>query len=115
MVKATLTQAFEAEMAAARNLYPTGCLEAAFGQLERAHVIGQRYVLPHVRSCWWMLKIGLAQHSPAEVWGQATRIMLGSAVNIILVWNIGGTDISMFKRLPTSVDIAKILDDKTGG
>lgn len=110
-----LKRAFEAEMAAAYRLYRDGRLNDAFRHLERAYVMGQRDVIPHVRSHWLMLRIGLARRSSAEVWGQAVRIVLGalgSAVNIVPVGNTGGTDINMFKRLPISLDIARIIDGK---
>jgi len=114
-MKTVLAQAFEAEMDAAWNLYRAGRLDAAFRHLERAHVLGQRYVIPHVRSHWLMLRIGLARRAPGEVWGQAVRIVLGalgSAVNVVPVGNTGGTDISMFKRLPISPEVARIIDGK---
>ncbi|WP_420473659.1 DUF3703 domain-containing protein [Noviherbaspirillum sp. ST9] len=114
-MKASLKRAYDDEMAAARHLYRAGRLDDACRHLERAHVIAQWHVLPHVLSHWLMLKIGLARRSPSQVWGQAIRILLGalgSAVNIIPVGNTGGTNISMFKRLPISADVAKILEGK---
>lgn len=38
---------FNKEMRMARELIQLGQLDAAFVHLERAHVIGQRYVAPH--------------------------------------------------------------------
>lgn len=114
-MKTFMSQAFEDEMTAAWACYRDNRLDAAFRRAEQAHVIGQRYVLPHVRSHWLMLKIGVARRSQTEVWGQAIRIVLGalgSAVNIVPVGNTGGTDVSMFKRLPIAPDIARIIDGK---
>lgn len=102
-MKFELKQAFEAEMFAAEDLYRKGRLNQEFKHVEVAHVLGQRYVVPHVRSHWLMLKIGLKRRSSTEVLGQAVRIFLGalgSAVGIVPEGNTGGTDISMFKRLP---------------
>jgi hypothetical protein len=59
-----------------------------------------------------MLKIGLKRHSLREVSGQAARIALGalgSAVGVVPVGNTGGTDISMFKRLPIDPDLQNLL------
>jgi hypothetical protein len=45
--------------------------------------------------------------------GQAVRIvlgMLGSAVGVIPVGNTGGTDISMFKRMPIEPELQNIID-----
>jgi hypothetical protein len=114
-MKTALKQAFEDEMAMAWDHYRSGRLDAAFRHLERAHVLGQRYVIPHVRSHWLMLRIGVARRSPVEVWGQAVRIALGalgSAVNVVPVGNTGGTNISMFKRLSISPEISRIIDGR---
>lgn len=112
-MKATLRQAFDAEMAAAIRSYHTGQIDQAFRRLEVAHVLGQRYVMPHVTTHWWMLKIGLKRRSHSEVLGQAVRIVLGalgSAVHIVPVGNTGGTNISMFKRLPIDPGLRKLMD-----
>ncbi|RJF92356.1 DUF3703 domain-containing protein [Noviherbaspirillum saxi] len=102
-MKHELKQAFSSEMAAAIGLYRRGEFKQAFKHLEVAHVLGQRYVIPHVISHWWMLKIGVRHRSAREVFGQGVRIVLGalgSAIGIVPTGNTGGTDISMFKRLP---------------
>lgn len=107
-----LKQAFEAEMAAARRLFRMGRLQQAFTHLEHAHVLGQRHVVPHVRSHWLMLRIGFARRSASEVWGQAIRIVLGalgSALGVVPTGNTGGTDIGMFTRLPIAPHTAKLL------
>lgn len=112
-MKQELKQAFETEMVMAKSLYRSGQLEAAFKHTETAHVLGQRYVVPHVRSHWMMLKIGCRRHSAGEVLGQAVRIVLGalgSAVGVIPIGNTGGTDINMFKRLPIAPDLARMLE-----
>lgn len=110
-----LKKAFEAEMAAAHQLLQSGSLDQAFVHLERAHVLGQRYVVPHVKTHWWMLRIGLQRRSARQVWGQAVRIVLGaigSAINVVPVGNTGGTDINMFARLPIEPDLGKVLREK---
>ena len=48
-------KALDAEMAAAILRYRKGQLDQAFKHLEVAHVLSQRYVVPHVVSHWWML------------------------------------------------------------
>jgi hypothetical protein len=111
----SLKAAFEHEMAEARRLYQEGRLDQAFSHLETAHVLGQHHVVPHVQSHWLMLKIGLRRRSVHEVFGQTVRIMLGalgSAVGAVPVGNTGGTNISMFKRLPIAEDIVHIVDKR---
>jgi ABC-type siderophore export system fused ATPase/permease subunit len=111
-MKAELRKAFEAEMAVARSRYKKGQLNQASMHLETAHVLGQRYLLPHVETHWWMLKIGHKQGAVSEVVGQAIRIVLGalgSAVGIVPTGNTGGTDISMFKQLPLDPSLTEFL------
>jgi len=45
--------------------------------------------------------------------GQTVRILLGilgSAVGVVPVGNTGGTDISMFKRMPIEPELQNIID-----
>ena len=110
-----LKDAFEREMAEAKRLYRADLQGQAFKHLETAHVLGQRHVMPHIRTHWLMLKIGLRRRSAVEVFGQAVRIVLGalgSAVGAVPVGNTGGTDISMFKRLPIPGEIAHIVEER---
>ncbi|RYF42615.1 MAG: DUF3703 domain-containing protein [Cytophagaceae bacterium] len=46
--------------------------------LEFAHVVGQRHVLPHIRTHWLMLKICLRCRSIPEVFGQGIHLVLGA-------------------------------------
>jgi len=108
-----LRQAFNAEMKTSMDLYEKGELAKAFQHLEVAHVLGQQYIAPHVRTHYWMLKIGLKRRSLQEIWGQLIRIGLGamgSAVGIVPVGNTGGTNMSMFKRLPVDPNIQKLIN-----
>lgn len=108
-----LRQAFETQMRAAMQCYAQNELEAAFGLLETAHVLGQRHVLPHVRTHYWMLRIGCRRRAPADVWGQALRIVLGalgSAVGVVPTGNTGGTDVGMFRRMPVDPAIRRLIE-----
>lgn len=110
--------AFDTEMAKARMLLAAGRLTAAFGHLERAHVIGQAHVIPHVTSHWWMFRVELRRRRPAALVGQLARIILGalsSAVGVIPAGNTGGTDISMFKRMPVAAALQDIIDGREPG
>lgn len=113
-MKSALRHAFHAELAAARRALAAGRLAQAMRHAENAHVLGQRYVIPHTQSHWLMLRIGVRRRSLREVWGQALRIVLGilgSAVGIVPTGNTGGTDIGMFRRLPIEPALAKLLNE----
>lgn len=111
----TLKLAFEAEIACANRLIKAERLDHAFRHLERAHVLGQKHVVPHVRSHWAMLRIAIKRSSITETQGQAVRIVigaLGSAIGIVPIGNTGGTNISMFCRLPIDSELAHLLKDR---
>lgn len=110
-----LRQAFNAEMTAAIAHYEAGQFAEAFPHLELAHVLGQQYVAPHVLTHYWMLKVGVKRRSLPEVGGQLMRLLLGAlgaAVGIVPVGNTGGTNISMFKRLPVDPGIRHLTGDR---
>jgi hypothetical protein len=107
-----LRKVFQAEMTVAVALYQAEKFAEAFPHLETAHVLGQKYVGPHVATHYWMLKVGMKRRSLPEVVGQAIRIVLGavgSAVGIVPVGNTGGTNIGMFKRLPIDPSIRDLM------
>lgn len=112
-MKNQLRKAFESEMDTAITLYRTAQFDRAFKHLENAHILGQLHIVPHVRSHWWMLKIGLQRREIAEVWGQSVRIVLGalgSGFHVVPRGNSGGTDISMFARKPVEPRLAALLE-----
>ena len=105
--------AFDNEIALAKELIRRGDLDSGFGHLERAHVIGQAFVVPHARSHWLMLQVEFRRRRPVAAFGQVVRIVLGvlgSAVGVVPVGNTGGTDISMFKRMPIAPELQRIIN-----
>jgi Protein of unknown function (DUF3703) len=105
--------AFDTEISMAKERISRGDLETGFAHLERAHVIGQAFVGPHARSHWLMLKVELRRRRPVAAIGQALRIVLGglgSAVGVVPVGNTGGSNVSMFKRMPIAPDLQRIID-----
>jgi len=108
-----LSVAFETEIALAKELIARDELERGLAHLERAHVIGQTFVVPHARSHWWMLKVESRRRRPGAACGQALRIVLGvlgSLVGIVPVGNTGSSGISMFKRMPIAPELQRIID-----
>jgi hypothetical protein len=105
--------AFDNEIALAKELIAKGELEASFPHLERAHIIGQAFVVPHATTHWLMLRVEFRRRRVMAVFGQTVRIvlgMLGSAVGVVPAGNTGGTDISMFKRMPIEPELQNIID-----
>ncbi len=113
-----LKAAFEHEMAAAGRFIRAGYPDRAMRHLERAHVLGQRKVIPHVRTHWGMLGIALKRRAAVEGLGQAMRIVLGalgSALGIVPVGNTGGTNMGMFARLPIDPDLVVLMEQDRSG
>lgn len=108
-----LSNAFLQELAQARHLLAVGDQTQAFLHLERAHILSQAYVGPHVQTHWLMLQLAWQQSDYGAVAGQAIRIVLGalgSAVGCYPVGNTGGSNINMFRHLPVPADLQAVLE-----
>jgi hypothetical protein len=90
---------FKRAMGAAHQLFAAAQYDEAQHQLERAHVLGQRDVWPHVLTHWHMLRIAIRRGPRLAVAGQGARIVLGaigSAIGRVPTGNTGGTNVSIF-------------------
>jgi len=108
----SLRIAFEHELSSARGARRAGALDRAMHHLERAHVLGQAWVGPHVRSHVAMLRVGIARRDAREVLGQLLRIpagALGSAVGVVPTGNTGGANVGAFRPMPVPEDLARQL------
>jgi len=107
--------AFDNEIAVARQLIAAGELESGFAHLERAHVIGQAFVVPHAKSHWLMLKVEFQRKRPLAALGQIIRLflgILGSALGVVPTGNTGGGNVSMFKKMPIAPELQDIIDGR---
>lgn len=108
-------EAFEKEISSARALMRQDGHDRALAHLERAHVLGQQHVAPHALSHWLMLRVAVQRREPSAVLGQAVRIVLGavgSLVGSVPTGNTGGTNISMFRRLPIEPELLELMEDR---
>ena len=100
------------ELSTARGLIRDRKYEDAFRHLERAHVLGQARLRWHVVSHWLMLKVALHRGEVSAALGQAIRIVLGavgSIVGRVPLGNTGGSDVSMFRRMPIPADLLQVM------
>lgn len=106
-----IRMAFEREWAAARAASRTGALDTAFHHLERAHIVGQRRTLLHVRSHLGMLALGWARRDRREVIGQVGRIVAAALLSRVWVptGNTGGANVPALASLPLPPDLADLL------
>lgn len=106
-----IKQAFRSEMSLARRAYVSGELSKSFSHLERAHILGQRWIGPHTLSHWWMLKVGVRRADIREIAGQILRILASLVISRVWVpiGNTGGADVSPLEPMPLPEDLREIL------
>lgn len=107
-----IANAFEYEWQLARAARQRGELDVAFQHLERAHILGQRSTLRHVRSHLGMLAIGWQRRDAREVRGQLARII--AALLFSRIWvplgNTGGANVSPLQPMPLPADLAALFE-----
>lgn len=107
-----LRAAWATEMRAARTARSTGDNRAEWTHLERAHILSQPMVWPHVRTHVVMFTSALRRRDVHELAGQAFRIAVaapGSIAGKYPVGNTGGADVSAFAPMPIPADLESLL------
>jgi hypothetical protein len=110
--RGALRDAWAAEHAAARSARHAGDPAREWHHLERAHILSQPMVGPHVRTHTAMLGAAIRQRRVREVTGQLIRLLLaapGSASGRYPLGNTGGADVSAFKPMPVPEDLRALL------
>ena len=108
-----LIQAWTDEREAARAARGRGDLAGEWAHLERAHILSQPLVVPHIRTHLAMVSCGVRRHDRREVAGQLLRLLLagpGSITGRYPVGNTGGADVSPFRPMPIPEDLRAILE-----
>jgi hypothetical protein len=104
-----IQSAVDAEFAAATAAERAGDPDKAFSHLERAHVLGQRSTVQHVRVHVRMLTWGIRHNDRREVSGQILRVIgaaAGTWIGLVPHGNTGGAHISGFKSMAIPDDLA---------
>ena len=99
---------FEGEMTAYREARVLGEIGVAWHHLERAHIVSQPYLGPHLASHWAMLGFAFGQRDWREVVGQIVRLALaplGALTGRIPIGNTGRSNVSAFKPMPIDDDL----------
>jgi hypothetical protein len=115
-VNTTHQKVLQKEVLLATELMERCNLDGAFRHLERVHVLGQTDVRWHVLAHWLMLKIAIRRGQSMTAIGQAFRIVLGaigSAVGRVPTGNTGGSDVSMFARMPIAPELLRVMEGTT--
>ncbi len=69
-MRAIVHEHFKTEICKAQASIKAGNFEAAWTALQRAHILGQTYPLPHAIAHWEMLKLAWRQRDAKEIAGQ---------------------------------------------
>ena len=103
------------EMAAFERARSEGDLATAWSALERAHVVSQPYLGPHLANHWAMLSLATEQRDGREAVGQIVRLALaplGAATGRIPVGNTGRANVSAFQPMPIADDLRRDMEDE---
>jgi hypothetical protein len=89
-------------------------LDAAFASLERAHILGQRYLIAHIVTHVWMLRVGIRRQDVREIAGQILRLFAtfpGYLFGWVPKGNTGGANVSPVRPMPVPDDLREVLAD----
>ncbi len=112
MTKKDILGLIDAERRAFRAAKLAGDRTLAWTALEREHVIGQGFFVPHLRSHVSMLVYAIVTKDGREIIGQVFRLALAPLGNLTgkLPWgNTGRANVSAFTPMPYPDDLAAAL------
>jgi hypothetical protein len=109
--RTNLMSAFRNEMQLARDARNTGNLNLSFHHYERAHILGQKFTIPHIKSHLGMLYVGYLRKDAREIFGQCVRVI--AALIFSKLWvptgNTGGANVSALKPMSIPDDLLELL------
>lgn len=103
-----LCQLIDEEMTSYNVARAKGDTVAAWRALERAHIVSQPYLGPHLASHWAMLRFAFSERDTKEVVGQLFRLALaplGAISGRIPVGNTGRANVSAFQPMEVPHDL----------
>ena len=79
-----------------------GELDAASCYFQDAHILGQRFVVEHALSHYWLLRLSLKEKQWADALGQVPRLLTSLIMSPFWVptGNAGLSSVSAFKSMP---------------
>lgn len=113
-MKSGVKAAFADEMAAARAAEAAGDIALAKHHLERAHILGQRWYVTHIKTHYHMLRLALKQTDASEARGQFVRLIGAGPFHLagwVPVGNTGGADVPATRPMPIPPDLQAYLED----
>lgn len=113
-MESTLEHHFNAELKIAKEAIKENNSDRAWYYLSRAHILGQFYTIPHLKTHYWMFILSVKTFNIKEIKGQITRLILaapGSLLNKAPSGNTGLSNVGIFKPMPIPDDLQNILDE----
>src|SRR5688500_15992581 len=110
-----LLAAWSNERAQAKAARNRGDFSDEWSRLERAHILSQPMIMPHVRTHLAMISYGLRRRDGREIAGQLLRLILagpGSLTGRYPVGNTGGANVSAFLPMPVPDDFLILLENE---
>lgn len=83
--------------------------KAALRHVVRAHILGQRYLIPHLTSHVWMMRMAWKRGDTVDAMGQLRRLLFtfpAWLMGWVPVGNPGLTSVSPLRPIPMSQDLA---------
>jgi len=112
-IKIRILNRYRMEVQFALDARINGDLNLAFHHYERAHILSQKFTLPHIKSHLGMLRIGFLRKDMREMFGQCVRVV--AALIFSKLWvpigNTGGANVSALKPMPIPHDLRQLLDE----
>ena len=112
--KLALADFLAAEHDAARQAFLADDIAMAWHHLERAHIIAQMRLVPHLVSHWAMLRLALHQRDAREVMGQLLRLFLAPIGNLtghLPLGNTGRSTVSAFAPMDIPRDLQHAMSE----
>lgn len=106
-----LKTAFDHQLKLGKIALKKNDLKTSFYHFENAHILGQKHIIRHTISHYWMLLLGIKSKNRKEIIGQVIRIIASLLFTCIWVplGNTGGSNISPIKIMPIRKELKKYL------
>ena len=101
--------AYRHEIAMMKSALLTCDEKAALRHVVRAHILGQRYLIPHLTSHAWMMRMAWKRRDTVDAMGQLRRLLFtfpAWLIGWVPVGNPGLTSVSPLRPVSMSQDLA---------
>lgn len=105
-------EAYEQELVLARQARRKRSLDDAIAHIERAHILGQRYLFPHFYTHALLLAIAVERADIRETVGQVVRLIAvvpGYLSGWVPKGNTGSANVSALRPMTPPEDLAPLL------